>query len=331
VLKLPGTSVRETAHEAATAMPISPADPFPTDALEANRSGHLTTEQRDRLRPLARYARQSAFIIAVVLVVASAMVWSDRQLALPEVLRMPLAGVCLVLAAFLLVRAVIGGDALSRDLRHMNVRSAEGPIGKHTRGSQGRSTTRSYWFDVGDGTFRVRSRASYDAAPDAGMVRVYFLPRSRRVVNLERLPDVAFAPGTTAKEVVASLGAAVRSRSRREVNEIRAKMAPVMDAGRAALDAPATPPPLGARDQRPLEQAIVGTWRSAILTVAFDPDGSVSATMLGGMERRGRWSIDRRGRLVSDVMGHEGAAEAWIVADELTIVADGTALTFTRH
>jgi len=65
--------------------------------------------------------------------------------------------------------------------------------------------------------------------------------------------------------------------------------------------------------------------------VAFDADGSVSATMLGGMQRRGRWSVDRGGRLISDVMGHEGAAEAWIVADELTIVADGTALTFTRH
>ena len=35
-------------------MPIHSADPFPTDALEANRSGRLTKQQRDRLRPLAR-------------------------------------------------------------------------------------------------------------------------------------------------------------------------------------------------------------------------------------------------------------------------------------
>src|SRR5690349_11596137 len=124
---------------AANAMPIYPAEPFPTDALEANRSGHLTTEQRDRLRPLARYARQSAFIVAVVLAVASAMMVSDRQLSLPAVPRVPLAGVCLVLAAFFLLRAIIGGDALTRDLRHMKVQTAEGPIGKRRGGSTGRS------------------------------------------------------------------------------------------------------------------------------------------------------------------------------------------------
>jgi len=209
----------------------------------------------------------------------------------------------------------------------MKVQSTEGPIGKHRGGSTGRSGTRSYWFEVGDGTFRA-TRRSYDAAPDAGMVRVFYLPRSRRVVNLERLPDVAFASGTTAKEMVASLGAAVRSHNRREVNEIRAKMAPVMDAVNAARDEPVTRPTLA--DPRPLEQAIVGTWRSAILSVTFDADGSVSATMLGGMQRRGRWSVDRRGRFVSDIMGHEDATEAWVVGDELTITADGTALKFTR-
>jgi DNA-3-methyladenine glycosylase I len=221
-------------------------------------------------------------------------------------------------------------DALSRDLRHMTVQTAEGPIGKLRGRSTGRSGRRSYLFDVGGGTFRVASRAWYDAAPDAGMVRVFFLPRSQRVVNLERLPDVAFAPGTTPQDVVASLGAAVRSHNRREVNEIRAKMAPAMDAMNASRDAPVTPPPLGARDPRPLAEAIVGTWRSAILNVTFDADGSVSTTMLGGIERRGHWSVDRAGRLVSDVLGREDAAEAWVVGGELTIAAEGTALKFTR-
>jgi len=104
---------------------------------------------------------------------------------------------------------------------------------------------------------------------------------------------------------------------------LRAKMAPVMDAVKAARDEPVTPPPLGARDPRPLEQAIVGTWRSPILTIAFQADGSVSATMLGGMQRRGRWSVDRAGRLISDVMGHQDAAQAWVVGDELTITRMG--------
>jgi hypothetical protein len=312
-------------------MATNPPNPFPADALETNRGGQLTTEQRDRLRPLARYARQSALIIAVVLVVASLMMVLDRQLALPAVLRVPIAAVCLVLAAVFLLRAIIGADALTRDLRHMKVQSAEGPIGKTRGRSQGHSGRRSYLFDVGDETYRVASRLSYDAAPDAGMVRVYFLPRSRRVVNLERLPDAAFASGTTPQDIMASLGAAMLSHNRREVNEIRAKMAPMMDAMTASRDEPVTPPPLGARDPRPLEQAIVGTWRSAILTVTFDADGSVSATMFGGMQRHGRWSVNRSGRLVSDVMGHEDAAEAWVVGDGLTIVGDGRALQFTRQ
>jgi len=141
-------------------MPIHSADPFPTDALEANRSGRLTKQQRDRLRPLARYARQSALIGAGVLMVASLMVLTDRQLSLPGVLRVPLAGICVVFAAVFLLRAIIGGDALSRDLRHMTVQSAEGPIGKHRGGSTGRSGRRAYLFDVGDGTFRAASRAS---------------------------------------------------------------------------------------------------------------------------------------------------------------------------
>jgi hypothetical protein len=298
---------------------------------ESNRTGHLTADQRDRLRPLARYARTSALVGAVVLVVGSVMLLTDRQLPLPAALRVPLAGVCVVFAAVFLLRAIVGADAVSRDLRHMKVQSAEGPIGKHSRGSTGRSGTRSYWFDVGDGTFRAVSRRSFDAAPDAGMVRVFFLPRSRRVVNLERLPDVAFASGTTAQDVVASLGAAVRSHSRREVNEIRAKMAPLMDAVSTVRDEPAMPPPLGDRDPRPLAQAIVGTWQNPLLTVTFDAGGSVSATMPGGMQRRGHWSVNRAGRLVSDIMGHDDAAEAWVVGNELTVVADGNALKFTRH
>jgi hypothetical protein len=312
-------------------MPTNSADPFPTEALEPNRGGRLTTEQRDRLRPLARYARQSALLGAVILVVAALMIVSDRQPFLPAALRAPLAGVCVVFAAVFLLRAIAGADALSRDLRHMKVQLAEGPIGKHRGRSQGRSGRRSYLFDVGDETYRVASRLSYDAAPDAGIVRVYFLPRSRRVVNLERLPDVAFASGTTPHDVMASLGTAMRSHNRREFNEIRAKMAPMMEAIAASRDEPVTPPPLGARDPRPLEEAIVGTWRSAILTVTFDANGSVSATMVGGMQRRGRWSVNRSGRLVADVMGREDAAEAWIVGDGLTIVADGRALEFTRQ
>lgn len=310
-------------------MAITAADPFPKDALEANRAGQLTVVQRDKLRPIARYTRQSTFGAAIVFVVAAAMMVLDEKLQLPVVLRMPLAGACLALAAFFLVRAVVGADALSRDLRHRQVQSADGAIGKRTGSYSARGARRTHWLDVGDGTYRV-SPSGYDAAPDAGIVRVYFLPRSRRVVNLERLPDAPFKGGITPHGVLATIGEALLSGNRREINEIRAQGALFFEAAKAARDEPVAPPAPSARDPHPLAQAIVGTWTSALMTVTFEPDGTVIGTLFGGVHRRGRWSVDGAGRLIADVTGQREAANAWVAGNELTIAAEGTALRFTR-
>lgn len=312
------------------AMATTGTDPFLQDALDANRAGELTTPQRDRLRPIARNTRQSMLGAAVVFAVATAMMLFDRDFSLPAVFRVALAGACVVLAVFFLLRAAVGADALTRDLRHRKVQSADGAIGKRTRSSSGRRGWRTYWLEVGDGVYRV-SPGGYKAAPDAGMVRVYFLPRSRRVVNLERLPDAPLSPGLTPQNALRSLGSAVLTGRRREVNEIRAQMAPIADAVKAASDASATPPPPSARDSRPLAEAIVGTWTNALMTVAFDRNGTVTATLFGGMERHGQWSVDGAGRLIADVTGQREAAEAWIVGNELTIATDGGVLQFTRR
>jgi hypothetical protein len=53
--------------------------------------------------------------------------------------------------------------------------------------------------------------ATYDAAPDAGVVRLYYLPRSRRVVNLERLPNAPLPDVVTPQTMAASVRAAVRA------------------------------------------------------------------------------------------------------------------------
>ena len=47
------------------------------------------------------------------------------------------------------------------------------------------------------------------------------------------------------------------------------------------------PPAPMRRDPRPLENAIVGTWTSTLMTVAFEADGTVTATLFGGIHRRG--------------------------------------------
>jgi hypothetical protein len=78
-------------------------------------------------------------------------------------------------------------------------------------------------------------------------------------------------------------------------------------------------------------EAILGTWSSGFMTVAFSPDGTVTATMLGGKQRRGRWSVDGSGRLRADVTGAAEAADAWVAGDQLTISVEGKGLTFRRE
>src|SRR5437764_201795 len=72
-------------------------------------------------------------------------------------------------------------DPLAGDARAGRVEHREGAIGKRRVGN-GRARS-SYFLVVGDRRFRV-ARSTYEAAPDAGYVRIYYLPRSRKLVNL---------------------------------------------------------------------------------------------------------------------------------------------------
>jgi hypothetical protein len=46
--------------------------------------------------------------------------------------------------------------------------------------------------------------------------------------------------------------------------------------------------------------------------------------------RTGHWSVDRSGRLVSDLAGTSGATEAWVTADHLTILLGDQSVTRQR-
>jgi len=303
-------------------------DPFPPAALEANRAGSLTDTQQRHLLGVSRSIRSTTLGNAGVIVVAAAVSlvglarlgrvkqWSS----VPELL---LAGVVLAIATFVIARTLAGSTSLARDLRQVDMQSTDGAIGKRLgRYSASRTGRRPRYLDVGDQSFRV-PRDVYEAAPDAGFVRVYFLRHSRRIVNLERLPDRPLALDAPVATLARSLLDEARSGRRGPINEIRAAVA-VFQQQPAA-------PSQGDRDPRPLGEAILGTWSSGFMTVTFSPDGTVKATMLGGLERRGHWSVDGRGRLRADVTGTEGAAEAWVVGDELTISIEGEGLTLRRE
>ena len=308
---------------------MTASNPLSAEALAANRAGELSSDQRESFDALSRNQRRNLLSIAAFLIAGALIVWYLASPTKLTVLRRELiAGGFVVIAAFLVVRSVTGSDALTRDLRESRVESAEGAIGKH-RMSNGRAPS-TYFLDVGDATFRVAS-ATYHAAPDMGWVRVFYLPLSRKVVNLEQVPNASPAPEMTPPGVLHSLAAALLpGGSRREMNEARAGFAKLRDTLQAGFDGPSQAPPAEARDPRPLSTAVLGTWTNGFIHVTFSEDGRLTVKMFGN-EKTGRWSVDSEGRLSADVMGHGQSADAWIAGDQLTISAQGKHLTFKRE
>jgi hypothetical protein len=305
--------------------------PFPQDALEANRGGRLTEPQRRNLRGQSRGFRRAELQFAALSAVIGLLVWFAEGPAKYATIK-PIVGIAfLIVAGLLVVGSFVGVDSLTWDLRDGRVESVEGAITK-TRVS-GRETS-SYYFHVA-GTRVTVSRFAYGAAPDAGMVKVYYLPHSHHLVNMERLADTGL-PADAMKSPQAMLGLlaeAAHSGNQIQSAEARAHLATMGDAVKAAMTTGATPPD-AARDPRPLAQAILGTWSNAMMSVSFAPDGTLSATMpgmLGGRSRSGHWSVDSSGQLVSDVVaGRPMPTEAWVSGDQLTVSMGERGLTFQR-
>jgi hypothetical protein len=300
---------------------------FPLDALEANRSGELSDDQLRTFLAISRYARKNELSAAGFFIAGALLIGFSTSPTASVFLRVLFTCICLATATFLVVRSVTGSDPLARDLRSVHVQSVEGAIGKRRRSSG--KTWSTYFLDVGDSAFKV-ARATYTEAPDARLVRLYFLPLSRKLVNLERLPNPALPHDVSVTGLATSFGAALLSGSRRRRNEVRAEFESVGDVLKASAGpAPVAPPPDG-RDPRPLAEAVVGTWTNGLMKVTFSTDGTVTTNMLG-VKRDGHWSVDGAGRLQSDITGTPGAADGWVVGNQLTIAVTGEGLTFTRE
>jgi hypothetical protein len=122
----------------------------------------------------------------------------------------------------------------------------------------------------------------------------------------------------------------MHSHDRAQIDEVRAQVAGTEHALNAAISHDVAPPPDANRDQRPLADAIQGTWSNGPVTVVFSEDGAFSITMMGANEQDGRWSVDGNGKLVADFGGREQATDAWIVGDQLTVSLGGEAITLKR-
>jgi hypothetical protein len=164
-------------------------NPLPSEALNSNRRGELTAAQRDGFAdPLRRRNRNALGIAGALLVVAVV----GGVIAAPHVApvwRIAIVGVPLGIAVSLVLRAVTGGDrALGRDLSHGQVQAVTGPITKEQESAMDVDSTSVYILKVGAERFTVAEKI-FEAAPGSGQVRLYYLPASRKVVNLETFTD----------------------------------------------------------------------------------------------------------------------------------------------
>ena len=271
---------------------------FCQEALEANRRGTLSAGQLNELQ--AQVARKHTGIMGQV----------GRRL-----------------------------DRWANDVQAGQVEVAEGAVTKRTRlqylSVENENTPTVYEIRVANRQAGNQIFDSpqdiYDAAPGLGMIRLFYLPHSRRVVNFERLPDpvVTDTSAQGAAQTLLEWGKASLKLDQVGAAEARARLAAIGgDVARYLPDqAPASFVPSEAGT---VAAAIVGEWKSPMLSVSFAPDGGLTAQVAGEKPRAGTWSMDADGRLHSDVMGAPIAADASIVGDELTLVINGQALTLQR-
>jgi hypothetical protein len=239
----------------------------------------------------------------------------------------------------LIGRALHSHDSLAKDVHDGKVESIDGAITKKTirysDNSEGGSAPPSHRIfvanrQVGNQEFRPPIDI-FDSAPDAGMVRLFYLPRSRHVVNLELLPDppVEDPSFDGVKRVLTARFKAWRAHDQVGGAEARAEMA-AMEHKMESYVADSPPPPGQRLGPEALTEAIVGSWTSPFLTVSFHSDGTLTGRLATGVEQQGRWSVDSDGRLHADVMGASQVTEATVADDELLLGIDGRWLKLRR-
>jgi hypothetical protein len=312
---------------------VTDSGPFSEADLAINASGRLSDDQRRVWRSRSRGLRKTELTFAVIVLIIGGLVAFAAGPAKDAALK-PIVGlVCLAIAAILVVRALTGGDSITEDVRGGRVESVEGAITRRavtTEGGRGSGET-TYYLDVSGKRLEV-SHFGYMAAPDVGWVRIYYLPKSHHVVNLERLPDppVPELTPATAQGMAQNMFGALRTHDESAIAEARAEGASMATQFKAQLQQAAVPPPAEQRDTRPLAETIIGAWTSPFISVTFAAVGTVTSTMPNGRQMAGQWSIDAQGHLHAGIAGKDNVGEAWVVGNTLTVSDGGMGLTFQR-
>jgi hypothetical protein len=180
--------------------------PLYSEALDSNRRGELSATQRDGFALLLQQRNRSALGIAGALLAVAVLVGVFAAASLSPVWRIAIVVVALGIGSSLVLRVLTGGDkALGRDLGHGRVQAVTGPITKEEESAMDVDSTSVYILRVGDQRFTVAAM-TFEAAPGSGQVRLYYLPASRKVVNLEAFTDgtPTAAPRPLAEAIIGS-------------------------------------------------------------------------------------------------------------------------------
>jgi len=320
---------------------------FPRAALDANRSGRLTPDQSAFYRGEAASDRKNLLIAGLVVAgLGAAVVFGALTGRAPGgrlesfLVGAALLAVGVVVAFFGGIR---GSQAKAAAVGAGRVASVEGPIRRDRRdrrdGVFGDDSSHispgneyEYYLLVGDRSFSV-SLEQWEAAPEDGIVRVYLLGDSDRIVNLERIADAP--PPQVPGFVRAALERAAESPDPDRAAEAQALLhqADALTGVDAVTNAPAgaaaamSGAPSGA-PAVPLEQAILGTWRSDLagITYEFQADGSASASSVRHGAREQRWSLAGPGTIHLD----DSTLHAAVDGDVLSLGEPPRFLTFRR-
>jgi hypothetical protein len=299
-------------------------DAFSAEALAENHRGCLTGDQATRFKNMVRERRRSTRGLALPVGAIGALLLLFSGPSTTAATR-HVAGWGF-LAAALAILAAPAFDPIAADVREGRVETVEGAIGKRRVQTNARASAASRYYVIVAGRQLQTYLSAYDAAPDVGYVRAFYLPRTRKLVNLERLPNPPLrSEGDEPVDTLARMARALVSSD----PVVRASLADLMDASRDSIIEPSASKS-GAAAGGLVRDAVVGRWTSPLVTITLAEDGTATVTTIAGLSQAGHWSIDAHGRLLTDATGTMEPAEAALEGDRLTIQLEGRRLTFTR-
>lgn len=161
---------------------LAQANGFSVEDVAANRNGEVTPAQR--IKPLPQLV--SGVVFSLVALAFGSFFYFQ---IVPEIEDSAALLMLVVPALFLAIFFLLGGwMALSGllDVSFPTVASIAGKARKEKRTSGGRSRSTRYYYVIGNEYFQV-SRRAYNALVENLTYRIYYLPRTRKLISMEVL------------------------------------------------------------------------------------------------------------------------------------------------